>query len=481
VIEKEIRALLPAWTVVAVALLASTFGVYPHYLGVPLYFISIAALGAFSMGHEYAYGTLGTLLAQPVPRWRIWTAKLGVLLPMILALTALAAWRYTPDRGDRVFGAALFWLPALAAVCIAPWLTMLARSALAGTVFTMGLVGGSMALGEWIGVSRYGYTRDVDAFRVAFMWWMLGILSFVSAIGSWWTFSRLEMTGDRVADVQLLTTQPGFAASGATVRRRHPLVALVRKELRLQQLALVVATIYTAACFGVVLSGASNNAAILFSVFTMFYVVSLPVVIGSLAAGEERQFGTHDAQLLLPMKASTQWAVKVGTALALALLLSAALPAVLTPLFPQRAISMQIGVTGRVLKPEVVVVIIAFASISLYVSTLVRSGLMALMYSIGAILGLGYFTIRVATWVSHRSYLIARTARGVAPRPVYLYSYSDGALFVGFTGFILLVLWLALGNYRFSDRNPLRVALHTAIVAGAIAACAMISGGLSAF
>jgi hypothetical protein len=380
-----------------------------------------------------------------------------------------------------VFGAALFWLPALAAFCIAPWLTMLARSALAGAVFTMGIVGSSMALGEWIGIWRYGYTRDVDAFRVAFMWWALATLSCASAIGGWWTFSRLEMTGDRVGDVQLLTTQPGFTASGATVRRRHPILALVRKELRLQQLSLVVAAIYTAACFGVVLYGASNEAAMIFSAFTVFYVVSLPAVIGSLAAGEEQQFGTHDAQLLLPMKASTQWAVKVGTVIALSLVLSVALPTLLTPLFPQRALhNMPIGLLGKILKPDVLVVIIAFASVSLYVSTLVRSGLMALMYSIGAILGLGYFTIRVAAGVWEQAYLLARAARGISPRPVYV-TYGAGTLLVAAAGLVLLVLWLGLGNYRYSDRSPVRVALHAAIVGGAIAAYAMASGVVRAF
>ena len=156
-IAKEIRALLPAWLAAAAVLWVASLNVEPlRFFGVPLYFIGVAALGALSVGHEYAYGTLGLALTLPVPRRRIWAAKLAVLLPILAALALLAAWRVNVDRGDRTYGAALFWMPALAALSIPSWITMLTRSPLAGAVLTIGLVGSSMALGEWIGVYLHG-------------------------------------------------------------------------------------------------------------------------------------------------------------------------------------------------------------------------------------------------------------------------------------------------------------------------------------
>ena len=476
-IEKEIRALLPMWTVAAAGLLAAAFDVYPlNTLGVPLYFIAVAALGAFSIGHELAYGTLGTALTLPVPRWRIWTSKLAVLLPMLAVLFVLADWRFTLNRGDRVFGSALFWLPAMGALFIAPWLTMLTRSPLAGTVFTIGIIGASMALGDWIGVALYGFTREVDAFRVAFLWWTLGILSLVGAVAGWRTFARLEVTGDRGADVQLLTARPAAAGSTAALRRRHPIAALVRKELRLQQLALVVSAIYIAACFGVLLSGASDRAVTLLSVFSTFYVVSLPVLIGSLAVGEEQQFGTHDTQLLMPMKASVLWAVKVSAAMLLSLMLAIAMPMLLTSLFPPQAPNLQVGLGMP--KPQMFVIVLGFTSVSLYVSTLARSGLTALVYSIGAILGLGYFILRIGLQIAVETHTMVH-ARGDRWRAEWLYAGTP-LWVVPLAGFVLLVVWLALRNYRYADRSARRVAWHAAIVAGCCVVCAIAFGALNA-
>ena len=54
----------------------------------------------------------------------------------------------------------------------------------------------------------------------------------------------------------------------------------------------------------------------------ILYGALLAVLIGSLASAEERQNGTLEWQLLLPMAAWKQWAVKVGTVLVLTALLS---------------------------------------------------------------------------------------------------------------------------------------------------------------
>ena len=54
-------------------------------------FFGAAALGALSIGHEYSHRTLTLLLAQPARRERLFLAKFGVLLAMLLTLVTVAA------------------------------------------------------------------------------------------------------------------------------------------------------------------------------------------------------------------------------------------------------------------------------------------------------------------------------------------------------------------------------------------------------
>jgi hypothetical protein len=203
-------------------------------------------------------------------------------------------------------------------------------------------------------------------------------------------------------------------------------------------------------------------------------MVLMPAVIGSLAGGEERQFGTHDAQLLLPMKVSTQWVVKAALAIGLSLVVALLMPAVLTSAFGMRTIAGPHGL----LQPPVVIIVLGFATVSLYVSTLARSGLMALMYSIGAIVGVGYFTARTAPWFNQKSFeLIHQLRPGNGPTRSLT---SDVFWIAPLIGFVVLVLCLALPNYRYANRSARRVAMHAGVVAACIAAYASLLGVIEA-
>lgn len=464
-IAKEVRALLPAWTAAVLALVAGGRGVYPlSYLGVPLFFTAVAGMGAFSVGHEYVHGTLDSLLMAPVPRWRQWAAKTAVLLPMLATLAAIGASVITLDRGDRVFGTALFWLPALTALCVAPWMTMVTASPIAAAVFTLGLIGLSIAVGDWLGVSVYGFTAQVDEFRRGFMLWTLGALSAAGGLAGWLTFSRLQVAGHAARDLQLYAraAAPRVVARG----RRPPLVALLGKELRLQQLAIGVAAVYTAGCIAVLLLRRSDVFGI-FEVLMALYIISVPALIGALACAEERHFGTLDSQLLLPVAAPTQWLVKTATAVALALVLALLVPAALLRLFPASVV--HVGPDGRLVNGVSVVMVLGSVSVSLYVSTLARSGMAALMYSVAAIPGFAYVISRVGSWTGERAYAWVHQARAQHVHhtmlfgPGMIYSISIFAVFVA------AVIALALPNYRYADRRPVLVACHaTVLMAGVI-------------
>jgi hypothetical protein len=58
----------------------------------------------------------------------------------------------------------------------------------------------------------------------------------------------------------------------------------------------------------------------------LLYFALLPLLIGSLASAQERQFGTLESQAMLPVSYAQQWAVKAGVVLALALVLGALIP-----------------------------------------------------------------------------------------------------------------------------------------------------------
>src|SRR4029453_6837051 len=93
VVRKEIRALLPAWLACAAAIVAGGFLERREALSAAVfaYVLGSVALGALSIGHEYTSRTLVLLLSQPAARQRLYLVKLGVLVPMLLSLGALAS------------------------------------------------------------------------------------------------------------------------------------------------------------------------------------------------------------------------------------------------------------------------------------------------------------------------------------------------------------------------------------------------------
>jgi hypothetical protein len=145
---------------------------------------------------------------------------------------------------------------------------------------------------------------------------------------------------------------------------------LVKKELRLQQMTFAATGVCTVIWIGI---AASTRIIPGFHGFpiaavAILYGGLLAMLIGALASAEERQIGTHEWQVLLPMAAWQQWAVKVGTVLGLAAVFSYAIP-----------VALAYGTVS--VNPWHAGVIVLLATCSLYVSSLCRSGLRALIIS----------------------------------------------------------------------------------------------------
>ena len=119
------------------------------------------------------------------------------------------------------------------------------------------------------------------------------------------------------------------------------------------------------------------------------------VLIGSVASAEERQLGTLPSQLLLPIAARTQWAVKVATTLSLALVLGVGVPVLVSFLF-----SYSEGPTGwhpRRVK-ETLAAAVLLTSCSLYVSSLSSSAVRAMVNSIPVVIAGTVFVSTSRPW-----------------------------------------------------------------------------------
>jgi hypothetical protein len=451
-VAKEFRALLPAWTVCA-AIIAATglfqvSAVTP--LGLLVYGLGSVGLGAQVMGQEYAHRTLGLLLSQPLSRRSLLLVKLGVLAALLAALTIIA-WTALDSHAKQELEAGGWALILLSALFVAPFLTMLTRSAIAGMVFTVALPGILMTLinladvwtggsGAWAG----------DAFRQAMFWRGMFVIIAAAATGSWWMFVRLEDLEGRGHDLHLPRWLIRMReAAPAPMRRRHPMIQLVHKELHLQQMALVVAGI-SALMMGAAILGryVGSDISEVFIPISIVYMAAMPFLIGSMASAEERQFGTLEWHLLLPVAGGTQWRVKAGVAIALALVLGVGLPALMSWIWNAPG--------GSRAWPTAAVALVLATSLSLYVSSLTTTGIRALLTSVAACAA-GMILVPYIVVLAERLLRGWGMRRPLAP---WWYS-SEWVWFAGMTfaaGLAsLLLLSFASMNHRSAERPRVQV------------------------
>jgi hypothetical protein len=483
-IFKEFRALSLAWYACAFVMIVPTLVLGPQYVaGIQMiaYFLGAPVLGALSIGHEYTDRTLNLLLSMPVRRERLLLIKLGVLGAMLLTLGVVA---YTHvlhafpvyHQTERL---AASLLPVLCGLFIAPWLTMACRSPVAGAVFTMAIPGVLAILGAGIGF-QLGDGPEVGAFTMAFLWrGTLGMCA-IGAVASWRMFMRLEAIEGRGADLHLpqwprLRTTASSAT--ALLTKRHPIWLLVTKELRVQQLALVIAGLYLLGWLAVTLQG--PRVAEVYGALSVFYALLLGVLIGSFASAEERQLGTIEWQVLQPIAMWEQWAVKMGVVLGLATLLGIGLPTVLAYVAPatdaKRFVGQQL--------PSTVLLLTAG---SLYVSSLCGSGTWALVMSLPATFGAMLFQIVALGPVGNAAHTAwSRVFKVAAPSGVDLRGLALSEVvhvldLLLIAGFIAVVAWFALANHRSAERSPWRVCKQAILMAVFAAVRVVILSGVAA-
>lgn len=305
-LRKEVRAVWVVWAACALAMVALAAIDDPQVTmpGRYLYVLGSVAIVALSIGHEYTLGTLPVMLTLPSPRRSLLAGKLLAVTPMLATLAVLTLAFALPT--------AVQVATVLCAIALAPWLTMVCRSPLAGTVFAIGLAG------------EIHFLADVTAVSHAVLLGTLLAVAGGAAVATGWTFLRLEAGGGRGAAYRI-----GKAA--AVARDRSRWLLLVMKELRLQQMSFAVAALYVLLWVGYAFANHVPEARGALDLVTTIYSALLAVLIGSIPSAEERQLQTIDWHALLPVATWKQWVIKAGITASLALLLSFALPLLLGP------------------------------------------------------------------------------------------------------------------------------------------------------
>ena len=485
-LTKEIRALLPACAAIVAALVFSSgaAGVLRVWLVMLVLAFGSITLGGLAFGHEYSYRTLTLLLAQPIDRRRTCAAKLAALLTMV-ALVCLAAVLSAPGRPLQVFSGArgdvraMLIMAPLCGVCLAPALSMLCRSSLAGVVFTIAIPGLLLLIGNIIATAWYGFvvTDAVNAFISTFVWRGVSIACAAGAIATWVLFVRLEAIEGH-PELQWPRWLRSDSSLAAARKVPGTLTALVRKELRLQQMTVVVVGLFIVASAALWMLSRVNPEfwQVPIEAIAALYGALLVILIGSVASAEERQLGTLPSQLLLPIAARTQWAVKVATTLSLALLLGVGVPMLVTFLF-----SVSEGPTAwhpRRVK-EALAAVVLLTSCCLYVSSLSSSAVRAMVNSIPAVIAGAVFVMTSVALVMSIGYRLITGPYGqnriVNHELARSFDMSSAALYVWLAVPVAaMFLWFAFTNHRSMERQVPRVALQVLALVFTAACCLVL-------
>lgn len=519
---KEGRALAPIWLAAAVAVVAS-----PRLglgLGVFAYVAGAVALGVFSIGHEYAHRTLTSLLAQPISRSRLLLSKTIVLAVMLLLLTALAAVTLlsahaTNTASEEAAGwrLALIFLTPVLALCVAPWLTMVCRSVIAGLVFTLAVPAALWTVGQILRAIDTNFDvasgyRNVDrlAYEPALMLMIGGVagVSVLAVVHGWRLFGSLEAF-DAPRDLTPASTRPASARASISTTRgrawfglgRSPFAQLVHKEVQLQGLAFAVAGLYALAWLALNLAGTEQYlAGQSFAELSQMYGMFIALMVGALSTAEERSLGTSQWQILLPMAFWKQWLVKLLTIGLIALLLGLAVPVALEAALPLIVDSGRVGPRlplylwlpffGASGGPALAILLVTL--FCAYASTLCVGGLRGLLVALALTFGVAsvhfnllctMFNLRLAThsyspgsfrvrfrwdesWVTG-NFAVVRTADRI----------FDWISAITFVGFVLGILYLAFRNSRSAEHGASMAKRQIPWIAAYAALAAVLLGG----
>jgi ABC-type transport system involved in multi-copper enzyme maturation permease subunit len=462
--QKEIRLLLPAFAgALALAILPAWLLPFDPRNAGPLtayfFMFGIVLLALSSFGREIGLRTFPFLLAQPLERARIWWTKILVLAVFMslsydawcLSGSLCSALRHELLLPPLVLTFVGFFLVVFAAGAL--WMTLLLRQTVAAFWLTLFLPFATITAIQGIG------GEDWMVFTA------LGLYAAAAFFLARWQFLRLQ---DTAWTGGVVSIGRGRADAEQSASREHrPWAALFRKELQLQQFTLAGIAALFVLHLGVVAlrkagAHALNNSVLwgleMFGVLWLF----VPLLAGGQSVADERQLGTLDGLLSLPIPRRVQFVIKLLFVLG-AGLLSAALLCASERIANAMGVGANLNVMGITFQGaglvQVFLVFLALSLLGFYASTLTRGVVPAL--------GAGGVAA-VVSWYIHS--VATRTSLGEAFGwrlwPVMAVPALTAA-----------VVWLAYGNFRhlFESgrrwrRNILGLAAVLVLVSGAAAA-----------
>ena len=438
-IIKEARTLLPAFALVLgatfVEVLVQENPRDPWSgLMIFLFVTGCIVMGAETFGNEFQKRTMPLLLSQPVPRAMMWREKMRILacaLAFGAAVLAGAVYYFNrrifelPDFPSTVFAIGFALIP-LCAFGTAPFWTLTFRSTLLGAVFTL-LAPAVLVMLNAV-VHEYVFNRNLeDEHSInAFLYSAFALVFLYSAVCCWLgfrLFTRLQVVGISASREVALPAQwenifiQPFRKISA--RFTGPFAALVKKELRLQQVSFLGAGLFVAVAIASTLlyqchigvGAAKMNVAepILISDFAI-YVLLLPLISGSLAIAEEKSWGVADWQVTLPPSLRKQWFAKILVTLSTSLVLGLALPALayLVGDFVLHGISSEASANRPFIVPLlavllVIVVHLLLTSVVVYAASFCNSTVNAVLLSVAMLVTAG-IVIRIGLFFPFYDY-----------------------------------------------------------------------------
>lgn len=339
-LRKEIRSLLPAWitTMAATALVAF---VRPNLAPVLLFIVAIGCvlLGISSFGSEFSQGTFSVLLAQPIPRARIWWTKtitLGVAL-LSVAITVFVALVFQFLQSGANFRVNDVEMPAI-------FTLLFFGAAFAGGLHSA-LATRQMATAFWIALLfpltlcglaatfTAGRSGKIINISIAAVLAVYDVVAFLLARNQFLQAQDLPGASGTVVSLPAWLRFGPKASSRATAPARRPIPALIAKELQLHQVSICVAAVLLvmhviAVLIRRMIVHPGNSQTVLYETLAGWWLLwfILPVIIASSAVAEERRQGTLEGSLCLPARKSTQWFIKCAICFFLAIFFAGVMP-----------------------------------------------------------------------------------------------------------------------------------------------------------
>jgi ABC-type transport system involved in multi-copper enzyme maturation permease subunit len=445
---KETRELLVIWigTLLLIVVPFLLNGASAAPFGAVAFGLGCAVLAGCSFGNEFQHRTLALLLSQPISRSAVWLEKMLVLGTGIASsLAALwvcqGVWGAAPDQEASLVPL----LIALCAFCGAPYWTLVCRQPLVGMAsaagFPIALLGGLALIGTWLGRSE---PVELGSATI--------LLTLYCAVVFWRGHSRFKQMEVVDSFERELSLPAGVEAALArplgkvSSRYRGPFASLLKKELRLQQVSLLLAGVFFLIAvigFCVLPLYRPLGVGILGGDYGVFVLV-LPLVAGAIAVAEEKGWGLSEWHLTLPPSACQQWSAKMlatlSTSTVLGLLLPAAMLLAGQPLLrgnaPGSAAPPVYGL-GAVVFGQLL-----FTSAAVYAASFSKTTLRAILAALGILVSGSWATALAATSAIKGVPPMEFTAhmlQGHSPLPVV---YVSLLLLLGLTQ------WFAWSNFR---------------------------------